>query len=108
MIVIEAAPHIPGEPLQRLPGTVDQRHHALARPGTAGALALADVQLPEPPRVPPDVIQVEVAGLADAQADLAHQPERRVVTGGAGALPAAPPPPPPPPATRPPLHPLTT
>ena len=48
VIIIEAAPHVLDEPPQGRPGAVDQRHHPLAWTGPAGALALADVQLPEP------------------------------------------------------------
>jgi len=74
VVIVEAAPYVLDEPPQGRAGPVDQRHHPLAGPGPAGALALADVQLPEPAQVPLDVGQVEMAGLIHAQPDVGHQP----------------------------------
>ena len=70
------------------PAAVDQRHHPLPRPGPAGALADADVELPEPAQVPLHVSQIQVADLVHPQPDIGHQPGRRIVAGGRGELPA--------------------
>ncbi|WP_328981031.1 MULTISPECIES: hypothetical protein [Streptomyces] len=87
-VVVELAPHVLDEPPQRPVGTVDQRHHPLARPRAAGALAVADVELAEAAQVPLDVAQVEAASLAHPQADLGHQLRGGIVPGGRGELPA--------------------
>ena len=64
-------------------GAVDQRHHPLARPGTAGALAdSARAASRTRPSSHLHVGQVELAGLVDPQPDLGHQPGRRVVPRG--------------------------
>ena len=88
VIIIEKGPDVPDEPAQGRPGAVDQRHHPLPRPGPAGALADADVQLAEPAQVPLHVGEIEVADLVHAQPDIGHQPGRRVTAGGRGELPA--------------------
>lgn len=52
VIVVELAPHVLDEPPQRAVGTVDQRHHPLARARAAGTLAVADVELAEAAQAP--------------------------------------------------------
>ena len=74
VIIVEAGPDVLDEPPQGRPGAVDQRHHPLPRPGPAGALADADVQLAEPAQVPLHVGEIEVADLVHAQPDIGHQP----------------------------------
>src|SRR5216684_6955539 len=88
VIVAELCPHVLDEPAQRRPGVVDQRDHPLPRARAAGALAVPDVELAEPPQVPLDVGQIELARLVDPQPDLSHQPAGGVVTGRGGELPA--------------------
>ena len=88
VIIIEAGPRVLDEPAQGRPGAVDQRHHPLPRPGPAGALADADVQLAEPAQVPFHVSQIQVADFVDAQPDIGHQPGRRIAAGGRRELPA--------------------
>ena len=87
-VIAEQAAHVLDEPAQRPPRAVDQRHHPLPRPRPAGALAVTDVQLPEPAQLPPHVRQVQAPGLVHPQPHLGHQPGRRVVPGRRGELPA--------------------
>ena len=88
VIIVEAAPHILDAPPQRHPGAVDQRHHPLAGPGPAGALALADVHLPNRPRSHFTSARSRWLASLTPQPGLGHQPGRRIAAGRRGELPA--------------------
>src|SRR6478735_6954099 len=64
-IVAELAPHVLDEPSQGPARAVDQRHHALAGPGTTSTFAMPDMEFAEPAQIPLDVGQVQVTRLVD-------------------------------------------